>query len=317
MNYNSTIYVLSCDTVDKKGGIYAFDLTNDGKLKKKDYLPCDRPMYAVKCSKGLGVLLRAPYDRINFSGYFYVDEKLKNSTNIKSTQGLVACHLCVDGEELYSANYSSGSISKNDTLLEIRHGSGPNAARQASPHAHFVGITPDGYLAVCDLGTDTLAIYNKELSLVSEEKVPAGYGVRHLVFSNDGKYIYAINELVPAISIFSYEFGKPTYIDSFRFNCKNKNANGAAIRLSDDGKTLYVSLREENVICILSVDNEKLTLLNTIDCGGNAPRDFNIFGKYLICCNQLSNDLSIIDLTSNELKAEIVYNDISTPLCVL
>ena len=119
MNYNSTIYVLSCDTVDKKGGIYAFDLTDDGKLKKKDYLPCDRPMYAVKCSKGLGVLLRAPYDRINFSGYFYVDEKLKNSTDIKSTQGLVACHLCINGEELYSANYSSGSISKNDTLLEI------------------------------------------------------------------------------------------------------------------------------------------------------------------------------------------------------
>lgn len=317
MNYNNTIYVLSCDTVDKKGGIYVFELIADGKLKKKDYLPCDRPMYAVKCSKGLGVLLRAPYDTSDFSGYFYIDEELKISTDIKCTQGLVACHLCVDGDDLYSANYSSGSISKNDTLLEARHGSGPNTARQASPHAHFVGITPDGYLAICDLGTDTLAIYDKELSIISEEKVPSGYGIRHLVFSNDGKYIYAINELVPAISVFSYDNGKPKYIDSFKFDCKNPNANGAAIRLSEDGTTLYASLREENVICILSVDKDKLTLQSTIDCGGNSPRDFNIFGKYLICCNQLSDDLSIIDLSSNELKADIVCKDISAPLCIL
>jgi hypothetical protein len=71
---------------------------------------------------------------------------------------------------------------------------------------------------------DTLAIYDKNLRLISESKVPSGYGIRHLVFSKDGTYIYAVNELVPSISVFEYAKGKAELVNTVKINCKNEKA---------------------------------------------------------------------------------------------
>lgn len=68
------IYILSCEIIENGGGIYAYDLTENGELKKCNYFPCDRHMYAVKCKKGLCVLLRQPFENSENSGYFYIDK---------------------------------------------------------------------------------------------------------------------------------------------------------------------------------------------------------------------------------------------------
>lgn len=310
------IYILSCETIEKGGGIYGYDLTKNGELNQLAYFSCDRPMYAVKCKRGLCVLLRQPFDNSNFSGYFFVDENLQTATEIKSTQGVVACHLCVDDNDVYIVNYLSGNIVKNGKTIAQRLGNSIHPIRQTVPHTHFVDKTPDGFLAVCDLGTDTLAFYDKELKLVSEDKVPSGYGIRHLVFSKDGKYIYAVNELVPSVSIFTYEKGKAVLIDTIEIVCKNEKANGAAIRLSKDGSYLYVSLREENVICVFAVDGKNLILLQAVDCGGDSPRDFDIFGAYLICCNEKSG-IAVYHMNDGLIANQTIKLAMNNPLCVV
>jgi 6-phosphogluconolactonase (cycloisomerase 2 family) len=267
------IYVLSCETVENGGGIYGYDLTEKGELLQLAYFPCDKPMYAVRSKNGLCVLLRKPFVNLEESGYFFIDENLKNASEIKSTQGVVSCHLCAENADVYIVNYLSGNIVKNGEIILQRTGKSVHPTRQTEPHTHFVGQTPDGYLAVCDLGMDTLAIYDKNLRLISESKVPSGYGIRHLVFSKDGTYIYAVNELVPSIIVFEYAKGKAELVNTVKINCKNEKANGAAIRLSDDGKYLYVSLREENAICVFEANGEKLTLLQKTYCGGDSPRE--------------------------------------------
>lgn len=311
------IYILSCDTIVNKGGIYAYNLTKNGSLEQAGYFPCDRPMYAVKCEKGLCVLLRQPFLSDNFSGYFYIDEGLKTATQIKSTQGVVACHLCVDNSDVFIVNYLSGNIVKNGEVITQRKGKSVHATRQTEPHTHFVDKTPDGYLAVCDLGTDALAFYDKNLQLISETKVPNGYGIRHLTFAKDGRYIYAVNELVPSISIFSYKGGKAELTNTVKIDCKNEKANGAAIRLSKDGKYLYISLREENVICVYEINDENLTLIQTMDCGGDSPRDFNIFGDYLFCANEKSNSITLFRLDNCENADEKEVVMLKNPLCIL
>lgn len=311
------IYILSCDTIANKGGIYAYNLTENGSLKQAGYFPCDRPMYAVKCEKGLCVLLRQPFLSDNFSGYFYIDEGLKTATQIKSTQGVVACHLCVDNSDVFIVNYLSGNIVKNGEVITQRKGKSVHATRQTEPHTHFVDKTPDGYLAVCDLGTDALAFYDKNLQLISETKVPSGYGIRHLTFAKDGRYIYAVNELVPSISIFSYEGGKAELTNTVKIDCKNEKANSAAIRLSKDGKYLHISLREENVICVYEINDENLTLIQTMDCGGDSPRDFNIFGDYLFCANEKSNSITLFRLDNCENADEKEVVMLKNPLCIL
>jgi 6-phosphogluconolactonase len=311
------IYVLSCETVENGGGIYGYDLTEKGELLQLAYFPCDRPMYAVKCEKGLCVLLRQPFEDNNFSGYFYVDENLQTATEMKSTQGVVACHLCVDDNDIYIVNYLSGNIVKNGETIAQRTGKSMHSTRQTEPHTHFVDKTPDGYLAVCDLGTDTLAIYDKALRLICESKVPSGYGIRHLVFSKDEKFIYAVNELVPSVSVFTYVNGKAELVDTVKIDCKNEKANGAAIRLSKNGKYLYVSLREENAICVFAVDDEKLTLLQKVDCGGNSPRDFDVCGDYLIVCNENSENVVVYRIANRLIINKVAEISIKRALCVV
>ena len=311
------IYILSCETIENKGGIYGYDLTKNGELIQIAYFPCDRPMYAVKSEKGLCVLLRQPFENSENSGYFYIDEDLQTATGIKDTQGVVACHLCVDDGDVYIVNYLSGNIVKNGEIIAQRTGKSVHPTRQTEPHTHFVGKTPDGYLAVCDLGTDTLAIYDKALRLFCESKVPSGYGIRHLVFSKDGKYIYAVNELVPSVSVFTYVNGKAELVDTVKIDCKNEKANGAAIRLSKNGKYLYVSLREENAICVFAVDDEKLTLLQKVDCGGNSPRDFDICGNNLIVCNENSGNVVVYHTANRLVTNKVAEISIKRALCVV
>jgi 6-phosphogluconolactonase (cycloisomerase 2 family) len=311
------IYILSCETIKNGGGIYGYELKENGELIQLAYFPCDRPMYAVKCKKGLCVLLRQPFEDNNFSGYFYVDENLQPATDLKSTQGVVACHVCVDNDDVYIVNYLSGNIVKNGEIIVQRTGNSMHPTRQTEPHTHFIDKTPDGYLAACDLGTDMLVIYDKNLQFISESKVPSGYGIRHLVFSKDGKYIYAVNELVPSISVFEYANGKAKLVNTIGIECKNEKANGAAIRLSNDGKYLYISLREENVICVYAVNGETFTLRQKIDCGGDSPRDFNIFDKHLVVCNEKSD--GVVLFKSNQDMVWKSYNKIIIPqaLCVI
>ena len=310
------IYILSCKRTENGGGIYAFDLEENGGLIKKGYFPCDRPMYAVKCERRLCVLLRAPFENSEESGYFFLDEGLKTASEIKSTQGKVACHLCVDADDVYVVNYLSGNIVKNGAVVKNRTGKSVHPTRQTEPHTHFVGKTPDGLIAVCDLGTDSLCFYDKKLNFIGEEKVPTGFGIWHIVFSNDGKYIYAINELVPSVSVFDYNNGKATLINTVKINCENEKANGAAIKLSADGKKLYVSLREENAICVFSVDGESIALLQKTYCGGDSPRDINVFGGSIVCCNEKS-PLSLIKLNNGLIDGLIETFLPSSSLCVL
>ena len=77
-----------------------------------------------------------------------VDESLQTATEIKSTQGVVACHLCVDNNDVFIVNYLSGNIVKNGEVITQRKGKSVHPTRQTEPHTHFVGKTPDGYLAV-------------------------------------------------------------------------------------------------------------------------------------------------------------------------
>lgn len=308
------IYLLSCETIANGGGIYAYNLDN-GTLEKCAYFPCDKPMYAVKTQNGLCVLLRRPFENNDFSGYFFIDNSLQNPSEIKSTKGVVACHLLVDETDVYVANYLSGNVVKNGEIIENRSGNSVNLTRQEMPHTHFVCLTPDDKIAVCDLGTDALALYDKNLKLLSEEKVPQGYGIRHLVFSSDNKFIYAINELVPSISVFSYKEGIAKLLNTIKIQVKNKNANGAGIRIN--GEFIYVSLREENAILAYKTNGENLTLIQTVDCGGDSPRDFNVFNDTLICLNEKSNSVTLFDLKNGLLykKEEVIY--LNSPLCVL
>ena len=167
------MYILSCEKPEKGGGIYRCEI-HDGGLKISAYLPCDRPMYAVKSGGRLHVLLRAPFADGENSGCFSCAEDFSEKTEARDTLGRVACHLCVIENDVYIANYLSGNIVKNCKKAAAHSGRGVNAQRQEAPHAHCAIPSPCGKYVLCtDLGTDTLYVYDRELDPKGAANAPA------------------------------------------------------------------------------------------------------------------------------------------------
>lgn len=309
----SELFILSCAERYSGGGIYKFLLTEGGKLKRLAYFPCDKPMYGAIDGQNLCVLLRAPFKNSENSGYFFIDKNLKAPSGIKSTLGKCACHLSAD-KDVFTANYLSGSLSKNGKLLVTHTGRGINPARQEMPHPHFAGLSPDKkYLLCSDLGLDAIFIYDRNLSLLSIAKVPAGYGARHLVFDEDGSIFYAINELYPSISVFNFLNGRAEYIKTVPLPVNDKNSTAAAIRLADGGKTVYASVRGENAVYALSVNGEDLRVTDKFGSNGVSPRDFDIVDNYIVTANA-ETGVSVIDKRD---KKEVFNLPLPSPLNVI
>ncbi|MEG0273901.1 MAG: beta-propeller fold lactonase family protein, partial [Longicatena sp.] len=64
------------------------------------------------------------------------------------------------------------------------------------------------------------------------------------------------------------------------------------IRMSRDERFLYVSLREINKLCVIDIIN--WCVVQSIDCGGDHPRDMNISkdDAYVFCVNRNTNDVT-------------------------
>ena len=308
------IFILSCAPVAEGGGVYKYAFDEKGTLEKRAYLPCDRPMYAVNDGKRLHILLRSPFSDSENSGYFSCKTDFSNRTEVKNTLGKCACHLAADGNDTYIVNYLSGNIVKNCSLSREHKGKGVNLSRQEMPHTHFAAFTPDKKnVLCCDLGLDTVFVYDRNLSEVSRSKVPDGYGVRHLVFSENGHIVYAVNELVPSVAVFSFDGKRLALQNTVNLPCEKKNSTAAAIRLSQGGKTLYVSIRGENAVFVFNIYGEKLQLKTLFDCGGDSPRDFDVLGDTLICCNENSNNVAVINAKEDRIVESICLQH---PLCV-
>src|SRR5690606_28353887 len=125
------------------------------------------------------------------------------------------------GQTLLVANYGSGSIAalpiQSDGQLgpaatTIQHSGSSVHARQAGPHAHFIMPSPDNRFALtCDLGLDQILVYQLQpamAKLVPHEPpfaaVAPGAGPRHFAFSPEGRFVYVLNELNLAVTVFEY-----------------------------------------------------------------------------------------------------------------
>ena len=311
----NNVYIASCH---KHGGIYHYHMYPDGRLDAVSFTPMDRPMYMAISGKKMYILLLDPWDNGESALVAYnldAQGRLENPSGLISTRGKEACHILVDGEDIFCANYSSGSVIKMPDKRIQHHGSGPNADRQEMAHPHFVGLTPDGkYVCVADLGTDSIYLYDREMNLHSRTLCPLGHGVRHLVFSLDGKYLFAANELESTVSALSYEKGELKLLDTR--SCVPAGFSGetyaAAIRVRENN--LYVSNRGHDSIAIMRFEDQKLRLAEWFPCGGSFPRDFQFAGRFLICANQLGNTATVVDLEDR--NREVFRLEMKAPLCV-
>ena len=304
------------------GGIFHCVLHSDGflALLKKTDLP--HPMHLAASSNRLYVLLRHPFPGKEESGLTELpireDGSLGRPGPILSTKGTVACHLCVWDGAVYAANYLSGSVIRMPDLLRMHTGCGPDKKRQEGPHPHFVSPSPDGdHLLATDLGTDSIITYDKWLHPRFTAQVPKGHGARHLAFSADGSLVYCVNEMASTVTVFSYQKGElyPLQTYSTLPYGFSGDRSAAAIRRIDGN--LYVSNRGHDSIAVFKIAGNGLEKCQWVGCGGSWPRDFDVFGEWLICANERSDNITVFRRHYNDLIKQPGELQIQAPSCIL
>ena len=226
--------------------------------------------------------------------------------------------LSPDGSMLIDAMYTDAGISafrfnKDGSLKPyVQHfdftGSSIEKGRQEEAHVHSTNFSPDGqFVIVQDLGSDKLHVLEVKpkdsLPLVRRKDldidVKPGSGPRHFTFHPNGKYAYLLSEMGGTITVYSYNNGKLTEMDSYRSSeQKNITFRAADIHISPDGRFLYTSNRDdENSIGVFGISTAtgKLSLAGHETTFGKHPRSFVIdpSGKFLIVANQFSNNLTV------------------------
>ncbi|KAG8774351.1 hypothetical protein FRC12_002033 [Ceratobasidium sp. 428] len=148
--------------------------------------------------------------------------KLKEDGRLKLLESMGSAgedpaHLAVLEDEVVVGNYSSGSVlaisfsksaphflsSKNPILFS---GSGPNSARQSSPHPHQIFPTSSTELLVPDLGSDRVVRLEKnregEWAEIGDVKAGSGEGPRHVQVHNG--VLYVVNELTNKLAAHTF-----------------------------------------------------------------------------------------------------------------
>lgn len=320
-------FISACAAIRAGGGVYVYSLSDEGKLIPRAFLPCDLPMYTAREGDALYTILKGNAGEESTLITAHVRGGIPTDiTPPVTTGGQVACHLTVKDGDVYMANYVSGSLTKlgGPTVTFDRKGSHPD--RQTASHTHQVILSPDGkYVLVTDLGGDIITVLDRELTMppICETSVPAGSGCRHMVFSPDGNHLYCVNELSATVSVFSWRNGMLSYLCEAQSDVPAELrpiTTAAAIRISGDGRRLYISNRGEDSLIMFEIeDGTRLTLAQKVSCGGAGPRDFLLTAdeKYLICTNERSDSVCVFALQDGRIGQMTDSLSLPAPLCVM
>lgn len=228
------------------------------------------------------------------------------------------CHVAIapNGALLAVANYSSGTVAlyplaagmPQPPIIRQHRGSGPRADRQAGPHAHWVGFTPDNrFLHAVDLGADAVFVYPLSTGEIAEPAIawraPAGSGPRHLAYHPTLPIAYVVTELANTlVTLDAQPDGtlKDRATTSLLPPGWQGTSQAAHIAIDSAGRRLYASNRGHNSIAVFDLaEDGTATLAQHVDCGGDWPRFFLLLedSGQLLVANERSGDVALFDVT--------------------
>lgn len=161
----------------------------------------------------------------------------------------------------------------------------------------------EAYIYVTNIAMDRIYKYKHvagELEEVDCLLLPTGSGPRHICFGKNESILYVITEYSNEIYVVDLMEKQMRLVSAVKnvIQDSNKELYGSSLCLSQDGKFLYTATRGANIITVFEVDDYCLSLIQTIDCGGNWPRHIELVeeGLYLAVANQLSSKISLMEV---------------------
>ncbi len=338
-----TYYIASWHQGNNEGVTrIVYDIQNDLVLSKSLLHTIKRSSYFARNGQYLFVLTEATMAYPEEGAVTSLRIDSQGESIISRIEGIDSglTHLSVsrDGRHLFASGYGTGclyviDVDPNGYLSNARKafvnsGSSVNKIRQNASHLHFTTQMPDDeYICSCDLGTDEIIIFrcdeNGDVKKTGTMKTPLGYGPRHMVFSKDGRYAYILCELTYHLLIYSYEgAGNLEFINDIDLftDAPSDKRQCSAIRISDDGKTLFTANRAEGYNSLdawdLS-DPEEPVRICSFDkvC---FPRDFILLEEgYVAVCNQPCNQIQFIRLKDGSFSETGKIEGIEEPVSII
>lgn len=333
-------------------GIYraTFD-TETGKLTAAELAhKIDRPGFLALHPDGTKVYAVATREKEGgVAAYRIAADGTLDFFHFEPTGDGGAAHLAVhpSGKFLLTAQYGGGSVSLLPldgegkpglaTVTEHEGGSGVVERRQDSPHPHWCGYSPDGkYAFVPDLGMDGIVIYavNPDKPSITKKgfaaSVPGG-GPRHMRLSNDGKFIYLLNELSLSVSVFSWDAtsGTATLVSTTPSLSEETKAaesfNAAAeILVHPAGPYVYSSNRGHDTVTVYKATEggAALEVMQVQPIRGAFPRNINLdpTGKWLLAAGADSHTIAVHAVAPDSglltyQRGSVIH--VPAPICIL
>ena len=236
-----------------------------------------------------------------------------------ATGGAAPCFMALDARQscLAVAHYDSGSVGLirldpadgrplGPAQVVVHHGSGPVRERQAGPHAHWVGFSPDQrWLHAVDLGADAIFAhpFDPQRGVIGEGQIayaaPAGSGPRHLVRHPTQPRAYLVSELANSLTVLDVRadgrFAAVQRLSTLPAGFVAHN-QAAHIAIDAGARRLYVSNRGANTLAVFALDARGTpSLLQQVPSGGDWPRFFLLLEpeNRLLVANERSGELAI------------------------
>ena len=266
--------------------------------------------------------------------------------NEQPSEGGAPCYVSVDrsGSVVLVANYAGGSVAllriQPDGALTpagqvVQHaGTGPNAERQAAPHAHCILADPSNRFALAaDLGADRVFVYRLDVGGKSLQHVDGGdavmrpgAGPRHIAFHPTLPLVFVANELDSTVATLRFDAERGALSPRDTLSTVPAAWTGtnypADIHVAASGRTLYLSNRGHNSIAVFSVAESTgaLVLAQVVSTEGDWPRNFSMdpTGRWLLVANQRSDSVVVFgrDPDNGRLTPTRQRIAIPSPVCL-
>jgi len=336
----SFVYVSNAED----GDIGVYRLLDSGELQPGPRVTAASVVMPMAVSPDRRFLYAAARSK-PYTVYVYAIDKatgaLTSASNAPLAESFPYISLDKTGRYLFGASYGGHVISVNAVGRDGRVADTPLQVIPVGRNAHSIRVDDSNrFVYVPALGSDEIFMFNFDAAsgklssnTPSVYLMKASTGPRHFIFSQDGKYLYALSELLGTVTTFAVDpkTGLITELSSASGLPSNSKLEPGAprgavggssappprntdndiwaadIHMTPDGKFLYISERTSSTLGAFSVDpaSGKLTYLSSTTTEAQ-PRGFAIDpkGKYLVASGEKSGTISVysIDHANGALK---------------
>lgn len=265
-------------------GMYTFTF-DEGRLSPaRPFCPTRNSKYLTVTENGIVTVCdfeeRSGAALVDFQGEVLSEAAFEDCTS---------CFVTAEEGVVYTANYHEGTVSRLALRgAALRYQDTVTIREKAG--CHQVLRWRNRILVPC-LFLDEVRLFDGDMNPVGAIAFPAGTGPRHGVFSEDGTRLYLVSELSNELFVISTSDWAIQARTSVLPGGLTHRKDTAAIRLSGDGRHLYVSTRTMDLLSVVELDGDAPRLVQTLPCEGEHPRDFILVGDWLLVANRFSGSV--------------------------